>query len=157
MDSHHHQHRYRFVFRRKIQQRPRAFYSQYFFFTTLRAQQDTTLVSLYRLPDDSNKLKKILTLGEALEDKDTIQSYKLYQEALRLSTDLKLYYYQSRTLNNLGILSRKKMDFQSALLYYTKSIAAAERIPDELRVASAQTNIANVLIKLNQLVILMLF
>ncbi|MBL7772481.1 MAG: sensor histidine kinase [Chitinophagaceae bacterium] len=122
-----------------------------FFFTTLRAQQDTTLITLYRLPDDSNKLKKILSLGEALEDKDTIQSYKLYQEALRLSTDLKLYYYQSRTLNNLGILSRKKMDFQSALLYYTKSIAAAERIPDELRVASAQTNIANVLIKLNQL------
>ena len=83
---------------------------------------DSLRISIRNLPDDTLKVIELADLSKRFLKYQIDTSYSLAQDAVKLSKDLDHFYSVAYSYKQLGLVLKYKAEYDSAMVYYNKSM-----------------------------------
>ena len=111
-----------------------------------QADSTTLLRAIKKAPEDTGKVKLLISLAEFYCDINPSKSYYYLQQGLALAEKLNYSAGQALSLENIGIYYFNLSDFKKAREFYLKGLKIYENIKDSTGMRMALTNIAIVYI-----------
>lgn len=113
-------------------------------FLLVHQQVFATADSIFRLPDDTVKVQRLLDLGYAYEGTNPDSALKIYGLATGISKEIDYKIGWGRSLNYSGIVEFSRGNYHEAEQFYYTSIDVFERIPYPRGIAANYNNIGNI-------------